>query len=64
MNRIGCSQQRCSTAVRCDGGGYAAKRPTVLCNLLKRKILPDFGKDSQHSRIPIQANPKIAIINK
>ena len=42
MDVVRCSRQRCSTAVRCSGGRYAAKRPAVLCNLLIRKLLPDF----------------------
>ena len=42
MDGVRCSRQRCSTAVRCSGGRYAAKRPAVLCNLLIRKLLPDF----------------------
>ena len=64
MNRIGCSQQRCSTAVRCDGGGYAAKRPTVLNDLLTRKLLPDFRQGFPAFAHPeAKARPKIAIVN-
>ena len=52
MKVVRCSQKRCSTAVHCGGGRYAAKRPTVLYNLCFQKLLPDFRQGFPAFRHP------------